>query len=486
MRFQILLLLVLVTALCETNAQQWEWAITENQNRTDIGKNIAVDKTGNIYVTGLTTNSAGNHGLVMNDYFWKFDRNGTFLWKQELNDALLNSKMIGDSSGNIYITSGKTLERRDSSGNVIWQVQHPDVTNFSAICEFPSGGVVLLGARKTDDWEKRAIITRYDKNGICLWTMYSGMIGNALTCAKEGKIYVAGEKIPDKTSINYGFITEYDPNGNILLTSTIAHTPINIALDSQSNIIVSGSFGDPISIDGNVYSMQGSTPNYFLIKYDLSYKVLWSKIFTGSLWEGWLQIDKKSNVYFSIFADQSLNMNGQAIQAGKLGLFFMKFDSDGHLIFSAFSHAGVNPDGGGGVDAWDFCLDHEGSVYFTGSTTGNHFFGSHEVNSNNSYSDLFVAKLSNDDNFVGLNELQRSNSNAQFQVYPNPSGDIFTISGEGKDVHYVITDVRGQIIRTEFSVEPRISIDLSPYARGVYFVQIRSGGKTETKKLVKN
>jgi hypothetical protein len=486
MRFQILLLLVLVTALCETKAQQWEWAITQNQDLTDIGKNIAVDKNKNIYVTGLVSNDA-NHNLAMKDYFWKFNKNGTLIWKQQLDDALLNSKMICDSFGNIYITASKTLERRDSTGNVIWSVQHPDVTNFSAMCEFPGGGVVLLGARKTDDLSKRAVVVRYDEKGACLWTVYSGMIGGVVVCNKDGKIYIAGEKVPDKTSINYGFVAKYDEDGNILSTVTIPHSPRSIVLDNQGNTYLTGAFARtvPIAINNQTFTVAGEVESFYIIKYDQNYSVVWYKIVTGSLWGAQLQIDERSNIYLSIFADQSLSVNGQSMEAGKLGLFLLKIGPEGEPIFNAFSHAGVNPYGGSGASAWDFCLDGDGDIYFTGSAYGNHFFGPHEVNCITN-SDLFVAKLSNDDNFVDLNELQRSNSNAQFQVYPNPSGDIFTISGEGKDVHYVITDVRGQVIRTEFSVEPCTSIDLSPYARGVYFVQIRSGGKTETKKLVKN
>jgi hypothetical protein len=129
-------------------------------------------------------------------------------------------------------------------------------------------------------------------------------------------------------------------------------------------------------------------------------------------------------------------------------------------------------------------VNNKNEVFVTGMLFGTANFGAHSVTSHDGYySEMFVAKLCQK-NLVNISENKKVNN--LWKVYPNPSGDIFTISGEGKDVHYVITDVRGQIIRTEFSVEPRTSIDLSPYARGVYFVQIRSGNRTETKKLVKN
>ena len=76
----------------------------------------------------------------------------------------------------------------------------------------------------------------------------------------------------------------------------------------------------------------------------------------------------------------------------------------------------------------------------------------------------------------GINDVERRD----FIIYPNPSGDFFTIEGINKDCQLVIYSMKGdEILKTYYSLGDRINI--SSLQSGNYFVIV--GGKVG--KLIK-
>jgi hypothetical protein len=72
-----------------------------------------------------------------------------------------------------------------------------------------------------------------------------------------------------------------------------------------------------------------------------------------------------------------------------------------------------------------------------------------------------------------------------FEVYPNPvRGSSITISTSKEDVMYVLTDYAGKTISSGELVNN--TIDVNDLVPGFYLVQMTSGGKTHTRKFVKN
>ena len=78
--------------------------------------------------------------------------------------------------------------------------------------------------------------------------------------------------------------------------------------------------------------------------------------------------------------------------------------------------------------------------------------------------------------FTNINSLEKNNIN----IYPNPTNHFITI--EGDNLTYIeITNITGQIITKKEVNTNRLTIDLSTYSKGIYFIKIN---KSVTKKIV--
>lgn len=71
-------------------------------------------------------------------------------------------------------------------------------------------------------------------------------------------------------------------------------------------------------------------------------------------------------------------------------------------------------------------------------------------------------------------------------IYPNPGNGNFTLElFTNSEKEITVMDITGKVILTELSRNTQVSIDLSTYSDGLYFVKITSSGKSETMKLIK-
>lgn len=69
-------------------------------------------------------------------------------------------------------------------------------------------------------------------------------------------------------------------------------------------------------------------------------------------------------------------------------------------------------------------------------------------------------------------------------IYPNPSIGIFTIENLEKNSSVTITNTLGQIVYNETTLTNNVTIDLSAYTKGIYFVTINDDKKNQTKKII--
>lgn len=87
-------------------AQQY-WVNRYNNNLTngiDYGRDVNVDKNGNVIVTGLSW-----WGGTSSDYYTiKYSLNGSLLWQHRLSNSGDDEAyaVITDDSGNVYVTGG--------------------------------------------------------------------------------------------------------------------------------------------------------------------------------------------------------------------------------------------------------------------------------------------------------------------------------------------------------------------------------------------
>ena len=72
-----------------------------------------------------------------------------------------------------------------------------------------------------------------------------------------------------------------------------------------------------------------------------------------------------------------------------------------------------------------------------------------------------------------------------FEVYPNPSNGIFTISTiNNTNTNIQITNILGSVVYSNKLNSTTTTINLSSFDKGVYFVRVNGGNTTETKSIV--
>ncbi len=113
----------------------------------------------------------------------------------------------------------------------------------------------------------------------------------------------------------------------------------------------------------------------------------------------------------------------------------------------------------------------------TGASNGSHTYGvaAMDVNLNVSAKGTAVANVE-----VGLDDVESS----YVTVYPNPSDGIFRIQAESTSpVNFEVFETTGARIADGIFTD-HYTLDLSKFSKGIYFLNLKSGSKTQVTKLI--
>ena len=307
------------------------------QKSQDSARAIAVDRAGNVYVTGSSSDAQGylDYATI------KYDRNGKQLWVK---------RFIGTLKGNDYADSEATAIALDSSANVY-------VTGRSA----RSGGDYVY------------VTIKYSKNGDELWVSkykspYSGDAwASAVAVDSANNIYVTGES-PGSGDTNDLTTLKMDANGGQLWVKRY-HGPQRdqsyayleptcfIAVDGAGNVSVAGTT-----------QRSGADCDYATIKYNTKGRQLWVQEYDGPAAAedrpSGISMDVAGNVYVTgaSFSSNS-DFDYATIKYGPNGrrLWLKRYDGPGHSHDSARAIA----------------VDGSGNAYITGgSYSANDWFAS--------------------------------------------------------------------------------------------------------------
>lgn len=540
-------LLIVIVFLTECSSlysqvsQQWATSFNSPTNGSDEPVAMTIDNSGNIYVAGVSPTSTTADDFVT----IKYNPAGVQQWAARYNyssgqDDIVKGMAI-DGSGNVYVTGTNTsgflqTVKYNSSGIEQWvkRLGVPTASpaasgnGKSPIAIDAAGNIYVGGARTFGSGQNSSyLLVKYNLNGDSVWTRtYKGThflagLGSGIRCIKidGNSVYVTGKSFdqnPDLSSSAFATTIKYDlsgnplwirkdtlingsddvigmetdPSGNIIVTCdhgfnilTLKYNSAGDRLWKKSYTGISGNYYDNvtgIAVDpsGNIYLTGSSVrttgsggEDFFTLKYDPSGNLMWERFYNGTYGDGdyskGISVDSAGNAYITGTAyDLNFDFNYTTI----------KYDTDGNQKWKisydgGFTHRGDEPVA--------ISLDPSGNVIVTGTS-------SRGTNTD----DFTTVKYSQT---TGVNQIssQIPNGYSLSQNYPNPFNPATKINYELRIKNFVslkISDVSGKMVfelvnQNQNPGSYEVDFDGSNLPSGVYFYELTAGEFSETKKM---
>ena len=244
---------------------QQAWVARYNSgitNGTNQAVKMALDASGNIYVTGFSKNTNGNLGYAT----LKYAPNGNQLWAARYDStnvpAATPAALALDNSNNVFLTGTALTIKYDPNGNQLWTAPY----GGAALAVDTNGNSVVTGISTSFGTIK------LNPQGSNLWfaayqSPYGPGVGQEVVNGQDGSIYVAGYT----TYICYGnmcyqamLAVKYDSNGNRLWMANSFQGDYfelqveGAMLDDAENFYVVTSFGPDYIVTVSKYAASGS------------------------------------------------------------------------------------------------------------------------------------------------------------------------------------------------------------------------------------
>ena len=287
-----------------------EWQRTLGGSSNEQGYDITLDSSGNVYITGSTSSQGVGNGDVL---IAKYDTSGTLQWQRTLGGAGVDYGygIAVDLSGNVYITGYTNsqgagdqdvlIAKYDTSGTIQWQrvLGGASIDRGNNIAVDSSGNVYVSGWTQSQGaGDDDAFIAKYDTSGTLQWQRTlggaSGDYGWGIAVDSSGNVYVAGQTYSQGAGSSDAFIAKYNTSGTLQWQKVLGGANLDygfgIALDSSNNVYVTGG-----SENSNFYY------DGLIAKYDTSGTLQWQRLLRGIVdtyifGEG-ITVDSSGNVY---------------------------------------------------------------------------------------------------------------------------------------------------------------------------------------------
>lgn len=369
MRVVMFVTILVFVSLAHAQNPEWIARYDGRMGSADRARSIAVDDSGNVYVTGYTWEAGGFH-----DYLTiKYSPSGDTLWVARY-DGLGNEidqayALAIDDSGNVYVTgiSENNFDRfnyatikYNSTGDSVWVARYegPDALGDEAyaVAVDDSGNVYVTGFSRSSDnyWDYLTI--KYNASGDTVWVArYDGPdhgmdIARDIAVDDQGNVYVTGYSWDTAHAEDYLTI-KYGPDGDTLWTARYAgpdytDRPNALAIDNSGNVYVTGRSEDSL----------GWSDDCVTIKYSPDGDSLWVARYDGPTsddeWTRAIAVDDSGNVY----------VTGHGWGTSSYDYLTIKYNASGDTLWTAY----YDGPGGESDTAVAIALDGFGNIYVTG------------------------------------------------------------------------------------------------------------------------
>jgi hypothetical protein len=395
----------------------WGWAVKAGGSDHDTGNGIAVDSSGNAYITGyfLETATFGFTSLVSSGsydiFIAKLTSSGYWEWaiKAGGSDSDIGNGIAVDSSGNAYITG-----------------------YFSETATFGSTSLVSSG-------NYDIFVAKLSSSGSWQWTVKAGGsdsdIGNGIAVDSSGNAYVTGSFLETATFgstslVSSGgtdiFIVKLSSSGSwqwVIRVGNSGYDYVNaIAVDSSGNTYVSGDFTGTTTF-GSTSLVSSGNYDIFIAKLSSSGSWQWAVKAGGSGIDRGvgIAVDSSGNAYITgHFLENATFGSTNLTNSGGNDIFIAKLSSSGSWQW-AVKAGGSSQDFGGGI-----AIDSSDNAYVIGYFIGTATFGNTSlVTTSNLTYGIFLAKLS-------------SSGSWQWAINPPSYGTGNGIAIDSSDNPYII------------------------------------------------
>jgi len=346
-----------------------EWTRTYNgaTSMADEGSGIVVDGGGNVYVVG----TANSDGWFEGDIWSRsYDSSGTVRWTQT-HDGAANDYDSGrgiaiNDTGDVFITGCETsigqgmniwVRSYDSTGLERWTRTYNSPYNRSDCGEAIavddlSGDIVVAGYETVDGSgfpppppAPNLWMRRYDDSGNVLWTYPSGEGGmfDSIALGGLGDIYTTGG------NLGSSWVRSFDAIGNPVWSNATSRA-FDVAADNSGNIYATGS-----------EIVVGEGENLWVRGYNSDGSSFWTRTYNGSA-----NRDDAGRGAAVDDATGDIFITGYETVAGRgRDIWVRRYDSAGNPICTqSYNGPSNGDDEGRGI-----YVGSDGNVYITGFET---------------------------------------------------------------------------------------------------------------------
>lgn len=387
----------------------------------DAGKTVLSDASGNIYVAGTFSGTAGFGSTNLTSiggkdiFIAKYNNLGNVQWIQQIGGTIDEEigGMAMDAQGNIYLTGafrilaffgtqminsmGEAdvfLVKLNNSGVIQWvqtggssfsdfgNAIHCDAAGNISITGIFQGMATFQGQNLVSNGGNDIFVARYNTYGVLQWIKQAGGpspdAGTSIHNSVNGDIYVSGTfqqtaVFGSSNLVSLGdddiFLARYDRYGNLLFAQQSGGTgndkPNAMTGDAAGNIYLAGHFEGNASIGGNALVSNGGK-DAFIAKLDQAGTAIYALKAggTGDDVAFGLHLNGRGHAVISgSFSNTATFGTQNLVSAGGTDLYIARIDEAG-----AFRHAFRS--GGVGNDiASSVHTDLQNNIFITGNFT---------------------------------------------------------------------------------------------------------------------
>jgi len=447
-----------------------EWSSYLGGSSGDVGENTAIDSFGNAWVTGSTYSSewaVGGFDTIQTGgsdaFVAKINADGTLAWSSYLggDDSDFGEGIALDASGNAFVTgqssssgwavggfdtsynggdSDAFIAKINANGTLAWSsflggsdsddgrdlaVDHVGdiwVTGVTRSTDFASVGVDTIYNGGSSD----TFVAKLNANGAQIWSSYVGDDngddeGSAIAVDSGGNAWVLGYTY--SIYLGYGpFAVEIATDGAQLSSrywrtiytggSYSRSVGSDIAVDGSGNVWIAGISSGRVS----TYSFSNS----FLRRVGDTFESDMNVAVLGDGANG-LAVDAGGNVWVTgRVSEEDATVHGfdTTFNGGEYDAFIAKFNANGTLVWSSYL-------GGNGQDEGQGIAIAAGKAWVTGNTNSSGWaLGSFDTTYNGGDGDAFIVKISDTSAEPGLSIASSNSSSAFGETFPKCSASL--------------------------------------------------------------